>query len=670
MKEAAQRAEELRRLIEDHNFRYHVLDDPRITDGEFDRLMRELLNLEKQYPRLKTPDSPTRRIGGDPLEGFPVVEHKVPMLSLDNVFAFEEILDYDRRVRRATGLERVNYAAELKIDGLAVSLQYKEGFFFQGSTRGDGNSGEEITGNLRTIKQLPLRLPQPLEIELRGEVYMNRKDFLELNRKRSERGEAPFANPRNASAGSVRQQDPRVASGRPLRLFVYGLGEHTLDLKTHLDVLDFLEEMRIPVNPHRELCRGVDDLLSFCRKWEGGREELPYEIDGIVIKVNELALRGKLGTTSRSPRWAVAYKFASEETTTRIKHIEVNVGRTGAVTPVALLEPVRLGGSVVQRASLHNQDFLCEKEVRIGDLVVIRKAGDVIPEVIRVLKEERSGDEQEFSMPSQCPVCLAPLSRAAGEVAWRCLNSACPAQALERLVHFASRRAMDIDGLGPAVADALMQAGLVADAGDLYYLDAERIGALPRFAKKSAANLVISIEKSKEKPMHRLLYGLGIRFVGERASRLLSQHFGNMSHLARASVEEITAVPEIGPKIAGSIRDYFEKDDTLVILEKLQRAGVNLREPEEEGNRPLDLALAGKTFVFSGGLSSMTREEARNLVESRGGGTSGTLTGKTDYLVAGENPGSKLQEAGRRGIAILSEEEFFDLIRDCGSRYG
>ena len=519
--------------------------------------------------------------------------------------------------------------------------------------------GEDITQNLRTIKQLPLRLPEAITVELRGEVYMTRHDFESMNAARREKGESEFVNPRNAAAGSLRQLDPQVSASRPLKLFLYALGAHSLALNTQEEALNYLKQLHLPVNPYRELCRGIDSVWRYCLSWQERRATLPYEIDGIVVKVNSFELQRALGATSRSPRWAIAYKFPAEEKTTRVVDIQVNVGRTGAITPVAILEPVFLSGSTVRRASLHNEDILAEKDVLIGDTVVVRKAGEVIPEVVRVVREARTGVESSFVMPAQCPSCGAAVHRLPGEAARRCFNPSCPAQVVERLVHFASRNAMDIEGVGPAVAELLYKEGLVADVADSFYLEAARLEPLERMAAKSAANLVAAVEKSKENPLHRLLYGLGIRFVGARASLLLAERFRTLDNLMAADQEALTAVPEIGPKIAESVVAFFHAPETAPLLEKLRAAGVKMVEPEEEAAGGI---LRGKTIVFSGTLSGYTRDQAAALVQGLGAKVSTSVSGKTSYLGAGENPGSKLQRARELGVTVLSESDFQELI--------
>jgi len=663
LKKARERAGVLRREIEEHNYRYHVLDQPLIDDQTFDQLMRELQELEQRYPELQDPDSPTMRVGGEPLPAFQSLDHKVPMLGLDNAFSEQDLHDFDARVRRLSGLDEIEYLCELKMDGLAVSLQYEAGVFMRGATRGDGYTGEDITQNLRTIRQIPLQLPEEVSLEVRGEVYINKAAFQELNRQREEQGLPLFANPRNAAAGSVRQLDPRLAAARPLRIFVYGLGQHSLDKSGQKDLLEYLDRLRLPVNANYEVCLGPGRVWDYCLKWQEKRYELPYETDGVVIKLNSLEQQKNLGFTARSPRWAIAYKYPPEEKTSRILDIRVNVGRTGAITPVAILEPVTLSGTTVQRASLHNEDFIAAKDIRVGDTVSVHKAGEIIPEILGVLKEKRTGAEKEFKLPRQCPSCSSGTVRLSGEAALRCLNPACPAQLVEKLVHFASRRAMDIEGLGPAVAEALYREGLVRDVGDLYYLRAEDLVSLERMADKSASNLVKAVEKSKDNPLRRLLFGLGINFVGEKAARLFAEKFGHLDYLRRAGEEDLAAIPEIGPKIAEAVVSFFRMPETGPVLEKLEQAGVNFSEPAAAETAAEDLSLAGKTFVFSGALAELTRDQAKTLVEERGGNVTSAVSKKTDYLVAGDDPGSKLDKARDLGVQVIDEEGFKEVLK-------
>jgi len=657
---------ELRQEIEQHNYNYHVLDQPLIDDQSFDMLMRELQELEAAHPELQDPDSPTRRVGAKPLPAFEPLDHKIPMFGLDNAFSEEDLQDFDARVRRLTGLEKVEYLCELKIDGLAVSLQYEQGIFQRGATRGDGYTGEDITLNLRTIRQIPLQLPEGHSLEARGEVYINQAAFEQLNRQREEQGLLLFANPRNAAAGSLRQLDPRLAAARPLRIFVYGLGDHTLPLATQAELLKFIEHLRLPVNPHHTVCEGPEEVWRYCQEWIEKRHQLPYETDGMVVKVNRLDLQKSLGATARSPRWAIAYKYPPEEKTTRVLDIQVNVGRTGAITPVAFLEPVSLSGSIVQRASLHNEDLVAEKEVRIGDSVVIHKAGEIIPEILRVEKDKRSGAEKEFKMPRSCPSCSSKTVRLSGEAALRCLNPTCPAQLVEKLIHFASRRAMDIEGLGPAVAGMLYSEGLVSNVGDLYYLDTEQLARLERMAEKSASNLVAALEKSKENPLRRLIFGLGISFVGEKAARLLAERFGTLEALSEADEDDLTGIPEIGPKIAGAVTGFFRTPETGPVLDKLRGAGVNFTEPSKSSAAAGEPDLSGKTFVFSGSMEQFTREQAAALVEGQGGKVSSSVSKKTDYLVAGDQPGSKLDRARELGVEVLDERGFKERVASKG----
>ncbi|NHM28288.1 NAD-dependent DNA ligase LigA [Desulfofundulus sp. TPOSR] len=662
LERARQRIEELRREIEYHNYRYYVLDDPVISDERYDALMRELIKLESKYPSLVTPDSPSQRVGGQPREGFATVRHRIPMLSLANAFDEGELRDFDRRVRSALPGEPVEYVVELKIDGLAVSLRYENGLLVTGATRGDGETGEDITANLKTIRAVPLRLLRPVPLlEVRGEVYMSKEAFMRLNETREEAGEPLFANPRNAAAGSLRQLDPAVTASRQLSIFVYGTGEiEGVSVNTHAETLALLKELGFPVNPHHRLLPDIQAVIDYCNRWQEERFNLPYVIDGLVIKVNSLDQQARLGATMKSPRWAIAFKFPAEQAKTRVRDIILRVGRTGVLTPTAILEPVRLAGTTVSRATLHNEDIIKEKDIRIGDTVIVQKAGDVIPEVVAVIPEERTGDEKPFVMPRRCPECGAEAVRPPGEAGTRCTNIACPARLREGLIHFASRNAMDIAGLGPAVIGQLLAAGLVRDPADLYTLRLEDLVPLERLGKKSAQNLLEAIEKSKSNPLYRLIFALGIRHVGERAARILAQRFGSLDRLSRATYEELVAIPEIGPKIAESVITFFAQEQNRRVLEKLAAAGVNTRqEPEEE---PGDKPLAGKVFVLTGSLSHFTRQEAQELIERLGGRVSSSVSRKTDYVVVGENPGSKYDRALALGIPILREEDFRRLV--------
>lgn len=661
--EARRRWQELKGLIEEHNYYYYVLDSPRVDDATYDNWMRELLQLEERYPELVTPDSPSQRVGGEPLATFVSVPHRVPLLSLANAFDLGELVDFDRRVRQAVGAP-AEYVVELKIDGLSVALTYENGTFVRGATRGDGFTGEDITANLRTVATVPLRLRKNVPIvEVRGEAYMPRKAFERLNRERAEKGEPLFANPRNAAAGSLRQLDPRVTASRSLSVFVYDILhlEGEVEPDTHAGVLDYLEGLGFPVNPHRRVCRTVEEVYNWAQEWSTRRHDLPYEIDGLVIKVNRRDWQRELGHTAKSPRWAIAYKFPAEQARTRVKDIIVRVGRTGVLTPTAILDPVRLAGSTVGRATLHNEDYIRDKDIRLGDVVVVQKAGDVIPEVVSVLTGERTGREVPFVMPGKCPECGSEVVRLPGEAASRCTGGlGCPAQVREGIIHFASRAAMDIEGLGPAVVNQLLEAGLIRDAGDLYYLRYEDLVKLERFAHQSATNLLNAIAASKTRPLERLLFALGIRLVGSRVAALIASHFGTLERVMQAREGDLLAIPEIGPKIATSVVTFFAGEVNRRVIGKLVRAGVNT--VSGTAARKEGTPLAGKTFVLTGTLASMTRRQAQELIEGLGGKVAGSVSRKTDYVVVGEDPGSKYDKARSLGITILDEEEFLRLV--------
>ncbi len=657
---AAKRLDELREKINEHNYYYHVLDAPRISDTEFDQLMKELMELEERYPELITSDSPSVRIGSKPLTAFAEVEHTVPMLSLDNAFSEEDIAAFYRRLQKSLGIEQFEMVGELKIDGLAVSLYYEEGKFVRGATRGDGQRGEDITANLRTVWSLPLSLREKITAEVRGEVFMPRDGFVRLNKARQQEGLTFFANPRNAAAGSLRQLDPAVAAQRPLDFFAYTMINLSGDgSKSQWKILTNLKALGFKVNEHATLLNSLSDVLEYHQHISELRPQLSYDIDGVVFKVNELVCQEKAGYTSRAPRWAIAYKFMAEEGITRIRDIKVNVGRTGAITPLAELEPLLLSGSIIKRASLHNEDIIRGKDVMIGDTVVIHKAGEVIPEIIRVLPDKRSGREQLFIMPDQCPSCHKEVKRIPGEAALRCLNPACPAQAVERIIHFASRRGMDISGLGEALAAQLYHSGLVEDVGDLYALTLDKLAGLERMGEKSANNLLAALEQSKTNPLRRLLYALGIRFVGERTARLLAANFGSMSRLAAATYEEVIAIKDMGPQIAFSQQDFFQREETQIIIKKLKIAGVNFQEKREDVK---ESNLKGNRFVLTGTLQRYSREQAKEAIEQRGGQVLSSVSKNVDYLIAGEKAGSKLIKAKELGITVLKEEDLEKLL--------
>ncbi|WP_421383003.1 NAD-dependent DNA ligase LigA [Bacillus salacetis] len=659
IKSAEQKVTELHNLLNQYNYEYHVLDKPSVPDAEYDRVMNELIAIENEFPELRTADSPTQRVGGSILEAFEKVEHRTPMLSLGNAFNEDDLRDFDRKVRQAAG-EDYAYVCELKIDGLAVSLRYEDGLFIQGATRGDGTTGEDITANLKTIKSIPLRIPESLTMEVRGEAFMPKRSFEALNKAKEEREEEPFANPRNAAAGSLRQLDPRVAASRNLDIFLYSIadvGETGVD--SHSEGLDLLDKLGFKTNKERKRCSNIDEVIQYVEGWVEKRPDLPYDIDGIVIKADSLQLQQELGTTAKSPRWAIAYKFPAEEVVTLLKDIELSVGRTGVVTPTALLEPVKVAGTTVQRASLHNEDLIREKDIKIGDYVVVKKAGDIIPEVVNVLEERRTGDEQDFRMPENCPECGSGLVRLEEEVALRCINPKCPAQIREGLIHFVSRNAMNIDGLGEKVISQLFKEGLIVDVADIYRLQREQLLQLERMGEKSVDNLLNAIEASKSNSLERLLFGLGIRHVGAKAAKTLAQEFENIDNLKNASKDQLTAINEIGDKMADAVVAYFEKEEVSELINELQTAGVNT---EYKGPKPvkaeeIDSYFAGKTIVLTGKLEQLGRNEAKQKIEELGGKVTGSVSKKTDLLIAGEDAGSKLAKAEELEIEIWDEEK-------------
>ncbi|MEW6065700.1 MAG: NAD-dependent DNA ligase LigA [Bacillota bacterium] len=662
-REIKARVEELRREINHHNTLYYVLDKPSITDAQYDRLMQELIQLEGAHPELIIPDSPTQRVGGQVQQGFQAVPHRVPMLSLGNAFGEGDLREFDRRVRTLLPGEEVEYVVELKIDGLAVSLWYENGLLVRGATRGDGEYGEDITANLRTVKAIPLRLKEAVPfLEVRGEAYMPKDSFARLNEAREEAGEPLFANPRNAAAGSLRQLDPRVTASRNLSIFMYAIGYlEGADHRSHGAGLAWLKQQGFRVNQQYKVCQDIDQVLDYCEKWQDKRFDLPYAIDGLVIKVNSLDQQQRLGATLKSPRWAIAYKFPAEQAVSTIKNIILRVGRTGVLTPTAILEPVKLAGTTVTKATLHNEDIIRQKDIRIGDKALVQKAGDIIPEVVQVFPEQRTGEEIIFTMPATCPECDAPVVRLPGEAAHRCTNQNCPAVSREGVIHFVSRGAMDIVGLGESIVTQLIRAGLVKDPADLYDLRYEDLIKLERMGARSSQNLLNAIEASKNNSLARLLFALGIRHVGERAAKILAQQFGSMQALMAATVDDLTVIPEIGPKIAESVVDYFSRQENRRLVERLADAGVNLQEEQGQPD-PTGQPLAGKTFVVTGTLEAFSRQAAQEAIEKLGGKVAGSVSKKTDYVVVGENPGSKYDKARQLGIPILKEEEFIALL--------
>ena len=659
---AQQKVNELRDLLNQYGHEYYVLDKPTVPDAEYDRLMRELMDLEEKFPELKSADSPTVRIGGTVLDMFEKVVHEIPLLSLGNAFNEQDLRYFDRRIRQVVG-EDYSYVCELKIDGLAVSLRYENGLFVQGSTRGDGTIGEDITSNLRTIKSLPLRLRENVSIEVRGEAFMPKRSFEALNKVKEERGEEPFANPRNAAAGSLRQLDPKIAATRNLDVFLYGIGDvGESGVVSHSEGLDYLDHLGFKTNKERRKCANVDAVIEFVNSWVERRPNLPYEIDGIVIKVDSLAQQRDLGTTAKSPRWAIAFKFPAEEVVTTLLAIELNVGRTGVVTPTAVLAPVKVAGSTVQRASLHNEDLIREKDIKIGDKVVVKKAGDIIPEVVNVIAEQRTGEEVDFQMPTHCPECESELVRLEGEVALRCINPKCPAQIREGLIHFVSRDAMNIEGLGEKVIGQLFSEKLIKDVADIYKLTSEQLLGLERMGEKSVSNLITAIEASKSNSLEKLLFGLGIRHVGAKAAKTLAQVFGTMDKLAEATEDELKSINEIGDKMADSIAAFFTKEEAQELLKELVTAGVNM---EYKGPMPIsveqsDSFFAGKTVVLTGKLERLTRGEAKDRIESLGGNVAGSVSKKTDLVIAGEDAGSKLTKAEQLGIEVWDEDKLLE----------
>ncbi|KIL48167.1 NAD-dependent DNA ligase LigA [Jeotgalibacillus soli] len=661
---AEKRVRELHDLLSQYNYEYHVLDKPSVPDVEYDQLLTELKELEEAFPDLQSPDSPTQRVGGAVLDQFKKVTHRSPMLSLGNAFNEADLRSFDRRIRESMG-DHVSYICELKIDGLAISLRYEDGLFVQGATRGDGTIGEDITANLRTIRSIPLRLRQPFSIEVRGEAFMPMSSFLALNEEKEKNAEEPFANPRNAAAGSLRQLDPRIAASRNLDIFLYGIGDPgETGVESQSEGLNLLSELGLKTNNERRVCPTIDDVISYVQEWTERRAELSYDIDGIVIKVNSLAQQEELGFTAKSPRWAIAYKFPAEEVVTIIHDIELSIGRTGVITPTAILEPVRVAGTTVQRASLHNEDLIREKDIRLGDHVIIKKAGDIIPEVVSVLKDRRTGEEREFQMPTQCPACESELTRLEGEVALRCLNPKCPDQIQEGLIHFVSRNAMNIDGLGEKVVAQLFREKLIEDVADLYRLTFDQLIALERMGEKSAKNLLEAIEQSKENSLEKLLFGLGIRHVGAKAAKTIAQYFETMDALAHASVEELLQIHEIGDKMAASIVLYFDNEDVRELLAELKEVGVNLtyKGPRLQKVTDTNSPLYGKIIVLTGKLVQLTRNDAKEKIESLGGKVTGSVSKKTDLLIAGEDAGSKLSKAQELGIEIWDENRLLEEI--------
>ncbi|EPC2270781.1 NAD-dependent DNA ligase LigA [Listeria innocua] len=662
------RYEELINILDQYSYDYYVIDNPTVEDAEYDQKMQELLKIEEAHPEWVTPESPLKRVGGEVLEGFKKVEHDTPMLSLANAFNRDDLADFDRRIRDKVG-DDISYMCELKIDGLAVSLQYENGKYKQGATRGDGTVGEDITANLRTIRSIPMKLKKAYSIEVRGEAFMPKRSFQKLNEIREEEGQMLFANPRNAAAGSLRQLDTKIAASRNLDIFLYAVADFgEMGVETHSAGLDMLETLGLKVNKERRLCSNLEEVYAYIDEWTEKRAGLAYDIDGIVLKLNNLEQQRQMGTTVKSPRWSIAYKFPAEEVPTKLLDIELNVGRTGVITPTAVLEPVRVAGTTVSRASLHNEDLITEKDIRIGDTVLIKKAGDIIPEVIKSITEERNGSEEPFRMPKNCPTCDSELVRLEEEVALRCINPKCPAQIKEGLIHFVSRNAMNIDGLGEKVIIQLFSMHLIKDVADLFFLSKEKLLELERMGEKSVTNLLASIEASKQNSLEKLLFGLGIRHVGAKAAKSLAVHFETMDNLKIADKETLTSINDIGEKMADSIVTYFANEEVHDLLEELKRAGVNMTYtgPKLENMSEEELVFAGKTVVLTGKLEKLTRNDAKALIESLGGNVSGSVSKKTDVVVAGSDAGSKLAKAEELAIPIWSEEDLIEYLPDEG----
>jgi DNA ligase (NAD+) len=661
-----QRAEELRKTLNYHNYRYYVLDSPEISDAEYDELMKQLKQLEAEHPELVTPDSPTQRVGAPPVEAFGVVEHLQPLLSLANAFSYEELAAWHKRVSNLLGMQKFDLVCEPKMDGLAVALTYVDGLLVTGATRGDGYRGENITQNLKTVRSIPLSVSKgaPSRFEVRGEVYLPKAGFKKLNEQRAREEQPLFANPRNAAAGSVRQLDSGITARRPLDIFVYGLGwaEGKAVPDTHWEIMQWLKSLGFKINPNIALVHSLDEVEEYYQGWAENREKSPYEADGIVAKVNSIALQQELGTVAHEPRWALAYKFPAVQGTTKLLDIGINVGRTGSLNPYAVLEPVRVGGVTISSAALHNEEDIHRKDIRIGDWVVVQRAGEVIPEIVEPIVSRRTGKEKIFRIPARCPVCGSEVIKPEGEAMHRCTNAACPSQALERIKHFVSRGAMDIDGVGEKLCQALFEAELIKDAADLYYLTKERLLSLERMADKSATNVLNSIEKSKNRPLDRVIFSLGILHVGDQYAELLAERFDSIDTLARANEEELSTISSIGPKIAEGIVTFFRQEGNKQIVEKLRKAGVKLEREKGKEARPGNLPLAGLEFVLTGKLESFSRPEAEAKIKALGGKAGSDVTKKTSYLVAGGDPSSKLAKAEKLGTKTINEAEFLKLL--------
>lgn len=658
---AQKRIEELINLINYHNEKYYNQDSPEIEDFEYDNLMKELIKLEEENPELKRNDSPSNRVGGKPLDKFEQVVHKIPMLSLSNAYSWEDLKDFDSRVREAAGSD-VEYVVEFKIDGLSVGLNYNNGIFESGATRGNGIVGENITKNLMTIKNIPLNIDEKGELTVRGEVYISKKDFEEINKIQEEQDQPLYANPRNLAAGSLRQLDSKLTAKRPLDIFIFNLEDiNSKQFKTHSESLEYLKQLGFHISPEFKVFKTMDEIIEYIKYWTEHREDLGFGIDGMVIKVNNLAQREQMGYTAKSPRWAIAYKFPAERKETKLLDIVVEVGRTGTITPTAVLEPIRLAGTTVSRATLHNEDYINEKDIKINDTVLVQKAGDIIPQVVEVIKEKRTGEEIEFKMPEECPVCGEPTVRLEGEAAVKCINISCPAQIRRGIIHFASREAMDIDGLGESIITLLLKQDLIKDISDLYYLKKEQISVLERMGDKSATNLINAINKSKENDLWRFINGLGIKLIGTKAAKILASEFKDLDKLMSATEQELINLEEFGQTMADSVVEFFKEEKNISVIEKLKEAGVNTKLIESD-DEDIPKIFEKMKIVLTGTLPTLKRNDAKEMIEKRGGKATSSVSKSTSFVLAGEEAGSKLTKANDLGIKVIDEEKFLQLI--------
>ena len=658
---AQKRIEELINLINYHNEKYYNQDSPEIEDFEYDNLMKELIKLEEENPELKRNDSPSNRVGGKPLDKFEQVVHKIPMLSLSNAYSWEDLKDFDSRVREAVGSD-VEYVVEFKIDGLSVGLNYNNGIFESGATRGNGIVGENITKNLMTIKNIPLNIDEKGELTVRGEVYISKKDFEEINKIQEEQDQPLYANPRNLAAGSLRQLDSKLTAKRPLDIFIFNLEDiNSKQFKTHSESLEYLKQLGFHISPEFKVFKTMDEIIEYIKYWTEHREDLGFGIDGMVIKVNNLAQREQMGYTAKSPRWAIAYKFPAERKETKLLDIVVEVGRTGTITPTAVLEPIRLAGTTVSRATLHNEDYINEKDIKINDTVLVQKAGDIIPQVVEVIKEKRTGEEMEFKMPEECPVCGEPTVRLEGEAAVKCINISCPAQIRRGIIHFASREAMDIDGLGESIITLLLKQDLIKDISDLYYLKKEQISVLERMGDKSATNLINAINKSKENDLWRFINGLGIKLIGTKAAKILASEFKDLDKLMNATEQELINLEEFGQTMADSVVEFFKEEKNISVIEKLKEAGVNTKLIESD-DEDIPKIFEKMKIVLTGTLPTLKRNDAKEMIEKRGGKATSSVSKSTSFVLAGEEAGSKLTKANDLGIKVIDEEKFLQLI--------